>query len=139
MKETYELIQLNKINANNRKYVKESFKAFPYSVPVYFSRDIRVLPHSASDFEYIVGQASNFKIDDQVVTCEINLLDTKIKKIKKINKPIYCIATGFGNLRPEDATVEDYVLKCVDLCYNSSFEGIRNKMILKYPSLMETE
>lgn len=81
MKETYELIQLNKINANNRKYVKESFKAFPHSALVYFGRDIGVLPHSASDFEYIVGQASNFKIDDQVVTCEINLLDTKIKKL----------------------------------------------------------
>lgn len=136
MKETYELIQLNKINANNRKYVKESFKAFSYSVPVYFSRDIGVLPQGVSDFEYIVGQASNFKIDDQVVTCEINLLDPKIKKT---NKPIYCTATGVGELRPEDSTVKDYVLKCVDLCYNSSFEGIRNKMILKYPSLMETE
>ena len=135
MKETYELIQLNKINVNSRKYVKESFKAFPYSVPVYFGRDIGVLPHGASDFEYIVGQASNFKIDDKVVTCEIDLLDSKIKKI---NKPIYCTATGIGELRP-DATVKDYVLKCVDLCYNSSFEDIRNKMILKLPSLMETE
>lgn len=81
MQETYELIQLNKINANNRKYVKESFKAFPYSVPVYFGRDVGVLPQGISDFEYIVGQASNFKIDDQVVTCEINLLDLKIKKL----------------------------------------------------------
>lgn len=136
MKETYELIQLNKINTNNRKYVKESFKAFPYSVPVYFGRDIGVLPHGVSDFEYIVGQAYNFKIDDQVVTCEIDLLDSKIKKI---NKPIYCTATGIGKLRPVDATVKDYVLKCVDLCYSSSFEGIRNKAILKHPSLMETE
>ena len=83
MKKIYELIQLNKVNASNRKYVKGSFKAFPYSVPVYFSRDIGVLPHGTSDFEYIVGQTSNFKIVDQVVTCEINLLDSKIKKTNK--------------------------------------------------------
>lgn len=136
MKKIYELIQLNKVNANNRKYVKGSFKAFPYSVPVYFGRDIGVLPHDTSDFEYIVGQASNFKIDDQVVTCEINLLDSKIKKT---NKPIYCTPTGFGELRTVDATIKDYVLKCIDLCYNSAFEGIRNKIIFKNPSLMETE
>lgn len=138
MKETYELIQLNKVNANNRKYVKESFKTFPDSVPVYFGRNMEAISYGDSNLKHLVGEASNFKIDDQVVSCDINLLDSKIKELTKAT-PIYCTSTGFGELRSEDAAVKDYVLECVDLCADSSFKGIRNKMILKDPTIMETE
>ena len=138
MKKTYDLIQLNKINGNGRKYIKESFNVLPDNVPVYFGRTILYGNSGDSNFKYLVGKASNFKIDSQVVTCEINLLDSKIKELIKAGQ-IYCIPTGFGEVRLEDSIVNDYTLECIDLCYDSAFKGIRNKMIFKDPAILEIE
>ena len=70
------------------------------------------------------------------MSCEINLLNSKIKELIKAI-PVYCILTGFGEL--ENITVKGYALECVDLCADSSFEGIRNKITLKDPIVMDTE
>lgn len=136
MKERYELIQLNKVNDNHRKYTKESFTNLPDNVPVYFGRDTYTIP-SEQDSDYIVGEASNFKIDGQMVICDINLFDKKIKELKKAAAPLYCTSTGVGKIH--NSVLQDFSLKCIDLCSCSAFKDIRNKIVFKDKSSMEIE
>jgi len=66
--------KLNQVNLNYRKYIKDSFKDFKDVIPV----RLGISDISDIDPKEIIGEASNFKFDENNLLSDIKLFDDTI-------------------------------------------------------------